>query len=147
MGKGAGIFAYGAKSHNLKPGLNLQNADIVGALKHCALSKEEWDLVRTNATRAGGGPAGKTNVTEAVRPLPALPTLPMKEYPIGKEPVAPTTACAPLVVAVGKSDTLFLATNADGNEASGIGAINVGLKVIHPTKNDAHNQDPKGQVY
>jgi phosphoketolase len=38
-------------------------------------------------------------------------------------------------------------TNADGNEASGIGNINQALKIIHPTEDPLYFQGPKGQVY
>ncbi|MCA1994433.1 MAG: phosphoketolase, partial [Coleofasciculus sp. S288] len=52
-----------------------------------------------------------------------------------------------LVAKVGESDRNFLVTNADGNEASGIGNINQALKIIHPTPDNLYNQTPKGQVY
>jgi phosphoketolase len=52
-----------------------------------------------------------------------------------------------LVGIIGKQDSNFLVTNADGNEASGIGNINQALKVIHPTVDDLYNQAPNGQVY
>jgi phosphoketolase len=52
-----------------------------------------------------------------------------------------------LVAVVGRRDRAFLVTNADGNEASGIGNINQALKIIHPTPDDLYNQAPNGQVY
>jgi phosphoketolase len=41
-----------------------------------------------------------------------------------------------LVVHVGKKDPNFVITNADGNAASGINNINIGLKIVHPTVDD-----------
>jgi phosphoketolase len=52
-----------------------------------------------------------------------------------------------LVVHVGKKDPNFLVTNADGNAASGINNINIGLKIVHPTVDDTYFQGPSGQVY
>ncbi|MBD2197897.1 MULTISPECIES: phosphoketolase family protein [Calothrix] len=145
--KGAGVHARGAKSHNLYPKDTLDAPHIVSALKERALPAEAWELVRTNAERAGGGPAAKTVVTEFELPLPDLGELPLEEYAVGGEPKVSTTAMGRLVGIVGKKDPNFLVTNADGNEASGIANINQALKIIHPTTDDLYNQAPNGQVY
>ncbi|HIK07455.1 MAG TPA: phosphoketolase [Trichormus sp. M33_DOE_039] len=145
--KGAGVHARGAKSHNLYPKDTLDAPHIVSALQTRALSPEAWQIVRTNAERAGGGPAAKTVVTEFELPLPDLGTLPLEEYAVGGEPKVSTTAMGRLVGIVGQKDQNFLVTNADGNEASGIGNINQALKIIHPTTDDLYNQAPNGQVY
>jgi len=145
--KGAGVHARGAKSHNLYPKDTLDAPHIVIALKTRALSAAAWQLVRTNAERAGGGPAAKTVVTEFELPLPELGELPLEEYAVGGEPKVSTTAMGRLVGIVGQKDKNFLVTNADGNEASGIANINQALKIIHPTTDDLYNQAPNGQVY
>ncbi|OUL26353.1 transketolase [Nostoc sp. RF31YmG] len=145
--KGAGVHARGAKSHNLYPKDTLDAPHIVSALKERALPAEAWELVRTNAERAGSGPAAKTVVTEFELPLPDLGELPLEEYAVGGEPKVSTTAMGRLVGIVGKKDPNFLVTNADGNEASGIANINQALKIIHPTTDDLYNQAPNGQVY
>ncbi|MEH1865908.1 MAG: phosphoketolase [Nostoc sp.] len=145
--KGAGVHARGAKSHNLYPKDTLDAPHIVSALQTRALSAEAWQLVRTNAERAGGGPAAKTVVTEFEFPLPELGELPLEEYAVGGEPKVSTTAMGRLVGIVGNKDRNFLVTNADGNEASGIANINQALKIIHPTTDDLYNQAPNGQVY
>ncbi|PHJ57122.1 transketolase [Nostoc linckia z18] len=145
--KGAGVHARGAKSHNLYPKDTLDAPHIVSALKTRALSAPAWQLVRTNAERAGGGPAAKTVVTEFELPLPELGELPLEEYAVGGEPKVSTTAMGRLVGIVGQKDKNFLVTNADGNEASGIANINQALKIIHPTTDDLYNQAPNGQVY
>ncbi len=145
--KGAGVHARGSKSHNLYPKDTLDAPHIVSALQTRALSAEAWQLVRTNAERAGGGPAAKTVVTEFELPLPELGELPLEEYAVGGEPKVSTTAMGQLVGIVGKKDQNFLVTNADGNEASGIANINQALKIIHPTTDDLYNQAPNGQVY
>jgi phosphoketolase len=145
--KGAGVHARGAKSHNLYPKDTLDAPHIVSALQTRALSAEAWQLVRTNAERAGGGPAAKTVVTEFELPLPQLGELPLEEYAVGGEPKVSTTAMGRLVGIVGKKDRNFLVTNADGNEASGIANINQALKIIHPTTDDLYFQAPNGQVY
>ncbi|HEY9802112.1 MAG TPA: phosphoketolase [Leptolyngbyaceae cyanobacterium] len=145
--KGAGVHAKGAKSHNLYPKDTLDAPHIVTALQSRALSPEAWQTVRTNAERAGGGPAAKTVVTEFELPLPELGTLPLEEYAVGGEAKVSTTAMGRLVGVVGQKDQNFLVTNADGNEASGIGNINQALKIIHPTADDLYNQAPNGQVY
>jgi phosphoketolase len=145
--KGAGVHARGAKSHNLYPKDTLDAPHIISALQGRALSLEAWELVRTNAERAGGGPAAKTVVTEFELSLPDLGELPLEEYAIGGDPKVSTTAMGRLVGIVGKKDANFLVTNADGNEASGIANINQALKIIHPTTDDLYNQAPNGQVY
>lgn len=144
--KGAGVHKRGAKSHNLYPGDSLDRDYIVSALQERALSPEAWQLVRTNCERAGGGPAAQTVVTESVLPLADLGTLPLTEYPLDDKQVA-TTAMGELVVHVGKQDPNFVVTNADGNAASGINNINVGLQIVHPTTDAEYFQGPGGQVY
>ncbi|MUH01204.1 phosphoketolase [Scytonema sp. UIC 10036] len=145
--KGAGVHARGAKSHNLYPKDTLDAPHIVSALKERALPVEAWELVRTNCEHAGGGPAAKTVVTEFEYPLPDLGELPLEEYAVGGDAKVSTTAMGQLVAKVGQVDGNFLVTNADGNEASGIGNINQALKIIHPTTDDLYNQTPNGQVY
>ncbi|EKQ66709.1 phosphoketolase [Leptolyngbyaceae cyanobacterium JSC-12] len=145
--KGAGVHARGAKSHNLYGHHTLDNPDIVNALKARALPPAAWELVRTNCTRANGGPASKTVVTEFVLPLPDLGSLPLEEYPIGGDSKVSTTSMGRLVAYVGQTDPGYLVTNADGNEASGIANINQALKIIHPVEDPLYNQKPGGQVY
>lgn len=145
--KGAGVHALGAKSHNLYAKDTLDAPHMITALKQRALSPEAWALVRTNAERAGGGPAAKTVVTEFELPVAELGELPLEEYAVGGAPQVSTTAMGRLVGKVGQSDRNFLVTNADGNEASGIANINQALKIIHPTSDDLYNQAPQGQVY
>jgi phosphoketolase len=145
--KGAGVHALGAKSHNLYAHHTLDNPDIVSALKRRSLSPESWDIVRINLSRAGGGPASETVVTEFVLPLPELSGLALEEFTVAGDPKVSTTAMGKLVGQVGKIDKGYLVTNADGNEASGIGNINEALKIIHPTEDSLYNQNPNGQVY
>ncbi len=145
--KGSGVHATGSKSHNLYPKDTLDAVHMVEALKKRALSVEAWELVRNNCDRAGGGPAGKTAVTEFERDLPEIGNLPLQEFEVGGEPKVSTTAMGLLVGKVGQADKNFLVTNADGNAASGIGNINQALKIIHPTQDDDYNQAPQGQVY
>jgi len=145
--KGAGVHARGAKSHNLYPKDTLDAPHIVEALQSRALPSAAWELVRTNCERAGGGPAGKTAVTEFEYPLTDLGSLPLDEYAVGGDAKVSTTAMGRLVAEVGTRDRAFIVTNADGNEASGIGNINQALKIIHPTPDDLYNQSPQGQVY
>ncbi|MBD2636988.1 phosphoketolase [Limnothrix sp. FACHB-881] len=144
--KGAGVHKRGAQSHNLYPGDNLERDYIVAALKERALSPEAWQLVRTNFERSGGGPGSQVAVTESVRPLADLGKLNLVEFPAGEKKVS-TTAMGDLVVQVGKADPDFIVTNADGNAASGINNINVGLKIVHPTTDPTYFQQPDGQVY
>ncbi len=145
--KGAGVHASGAKSHNLYAHHTFENPEIVSALKTRALSPDAWATVRTNLSRAGGGPAAETVVAEFTLPLPELDALTLEEYPVAGDPKVATTAMGKLVGQVGQLDTRYLVTNADGNEASGIGNINQALKIIHPTEDPLYFQGPKGQVY
>ncbi len=145
--KGAGVHKRGSQSHNLYPGDTLEKDYIVNALKERALSPEAWQLVRTNFERSSGGPASHHVVTEKVLPLPELGTLPLTEYEVHGEKKVATTAMGELVVNVGKKDPNFVITNADGNAASGINNINIGLKIVHPTVDDLYFQGPGGQVY
>jgi len=144
--KGAGVHAKGAKSHNLYAQHTLENADIVSALKARALSPAAWALVRQNCEAAAGGPAAQVVVTEQVLELPSLGEIPLEAYELGDSKVA-TTAMGRMVAEVGQRDRRYLVTNADGNEASGIGNINQALKIIHPTRDALYNQEPQGQVY
>ncbi|MFM6485196.1 MAG: phosphoketolase, partial [Dolichospermum sp.] len=145
--KGAGVHALGAKSHNLYPKDTLDAPHIATALQKRALSPQAWQTVRTNAERAGGGPAGKTVVTEFELPLAEIGELPLEEYAVGGDPKVSTTAMGRLVGILGNKDKNFLVTNADGNAASGIGNINEALKIIHPTVDETYHQAPGGQVY
>jgi phosphoketolase len=144
--KGAGVHAHGAKSHNLYPGDHAEKDNIAAALTRGALSPEAWALVRTNMQRAGGGPAGRTVVTEFERALPDIGTLPTEAFTPGVKAV-PSTAMARMVAALGERDRTFLVTNADGNEASNMKVINEALKIRHPTEDGLYNQAPGGQVY
>ncbi|MDJ1182643.1 hypothetical protein [Roseofilum casamattae] len=145
--KGAGVHKRGAKSHNLYPGDTTEKDYIVSALKQRALTPEAWQLVRTNFERAAGSPASKCVVSETELPLPNLGQLPLTEYPIDSEKKVATTAMGELVVHVGQNDPNFLLANADGNAASGINNVNIGLKIVHPTVDDDYFQGPQGQVY
>ena len=145
--KGAGVHKRGAQSHNLYPGDSLTKDYIIAALKERALSPEAWQLVRTNFERAAGGPAAQVAVTEKVLPLPDLGTLPLTEFAVNGDKKVATTAMGDLVVHVGKKDSNFVVTNADGNAASAINNINVGLKIVHPTTDSTYFQEPQGQVY
>ncbi len=144
--KGAGVHAKGAKSHNLYAQHTLDNPDIVNALKVRALSPAAWELVRQNCVAAAGGPAAEVVVTEQVLDLPPLGEIALEAYELGENKVA-TTAMGRMVAEVGQRDRRYLVTNADGNEASGIGNINQALKIIHPTTDPLYNQVPNGQVY
>ena len=145
--KGAGVHKRGAQSHNLYPGDTLEKDYIVNALKELALSPDAWQLVRTNFERSAGGPASHHVVTEKQLPLPYLGELPLKEFPVKGDKQVATTVMGELVVHVGKKDPNFLVSNADGNAASGINNINVGLKIVHPTEDELYFQGPQGQVY
>ena len=144
--KGAGVHAHGAKAHNLYPGDNPQKDNIAAALSRGALAPEAWELVRTNMSRAGGGPAGRTVVTEFERALPEIGSLPMQAFAPGEKAV-PATAMAHMVAELGRRDASFVVTNADGNEASNMKVINEVLKIRHPTEDALYNQAPTGQVY
>jgi len=144
--KGTGVHTVGAKSHNLYPADTLGQPHIIDGLKRRALPAEAWQLVRDNLTRAGGGPAAKTVVTEGELEFTPLPELKMEEFAIGEKAV-PSTAMGALVGQVGKSDARYVVTNADGNEASAMKNINDALKIRHPTQDPLYNQEPNGQVY
>lgn len=144
--KGAGVHALGAKAHNLYPADTLEAEPIMNGLKRRALHADAWDIVRTNLSRAGGGPAAKTVATERERVLPDLGTLPLRDFPLGDNQV-PATAFGAVVATVGQRDPQFVVTNADGNEASAMKNINDALKIRHPTADPLYNQAPNGQVY
>jgi len=144
--KGAGVHATGAKSHNLYPGDNFDKPSIAEGLQKRALSEYDWQLVRDNFSRAGGGPAAKTVVTEFELELPQLGELPKQEFSIGDKAV-PSTTMGLLVGEVGRRDRRFVVTNADGNEASAMKNINEALTIRHPTADALYNQGPEGQVY
>ncbi|AFZ54188.1 hypothetical protein [Cyanobacterium aponinum] len=145
--KGAGVHKTGAKSHNLYPGDTLDKDYIASALQERALTKEAWELVRTNFVRSNGGSNVDVAVTEKELPLPDLGQLPLTEYEVGGEKKVATTAMGEIVVHVGKNDPNFVVTNADGNAASGINNINIGLNIVHPTTDETYFQQPQGQVY
>lgn len=144
--KGAGVHTVGSRSHNLYPGDTLDQPHMVEALKRRALSPQAWALVRENFTRAGGGPAARTVVTESVLKLAPMTGLPLQEFDTDSRQV-PSTAMGTLVAAVGRADPRFVVTNADGNEASGMKNINEALQIRHPTADPLYNQGPGGQVY
>lgn len=144
--KGAGVHASGAKSHNLYPGDRADKPNIAAALERGALAPEAWALVRTLLSRAGGGPAGETVVTEFERPLTDIGRLPVQEFPVGDKAV-PASAMAAQVAELGRRDPLFVVTNADGTEASAMKVINEALKIRHPTPDALYHQGPDGQVY
>lgn len=145
--KGAGSHGSGSKSHHLYPQFTLQHADIIGGLQRRALSAAGWTVVRENLRRAGGGPAAKVAVTERERALPALPALPLKDFPVGGDAQIPSSALSPLVAAVGAADPDLIATSADGNEASGLRGVNDALRIRHPIKDDLYSQSPDGRVF
>ena len=144
--KGAGVHKNGAKSHNLYPADTLDAPHISSALERRALSPEAWELVRTLCVRAGGGPAAEVAVTESELALAPLGELPIKDFAIGEKAV-PSTSLGSLIAAVGKADSRFVVTNADGNEASGMANINEALKIRHPSEDGLYHQKPEGQVY
>jgi len=144
--KGAGVHTVGAKSHNLYPADTLDAAHIVEGLQRRALPAEAWQIVRENFSRAGGGPAAKTVVTESELELAPLPPLEMQAFAPGEKAV-PSTAMGALVAQVGRADPRYVVTNADGNEASAMKNINDALKIRHPTQDPLYNQSPQGQVY
>jgi phosphoketolase len=144
--KGAGVHTTGAKSHNLYPADRLDQPHIVEGLQRRALPAAAWQTVRDNFSRAGGGPAARTVVTESVLDLAPLPKFVMQEF--GKtDKAVPSTAMGALVAQLGKADPRFVVTNADGNEASAMKNINDALKIRHPTTDPLYNQSPAGQVY
>ncbi|MEA3243458.1 MAG: phosphoketolase, partial [Pseudomonadota bacterium] len=144
--KGSGVHTVGAKSHNLYPADTLDAEHMISGLERRALPPEAWQIVRDNFSRAGGGPAVKTVVTERELELIPLPKLDMQNFTRGEKAV-PATAMGALVAQVGKADKRFVVTNADGNEASAMKNINDALKIRHPTQDPLYNQSPDGQVY
>ena len=144
--KGAGVHATGAKSHNLYAHHTLDSDDVKAGLQRRALPIQAWKVTRENFRHAGGGPAARVAVTESVRELPSLDGLPLTEFAVGENHI-PTTAFGNVVGEVGKRDPLFVVTNADGNEASGMANINKALTIRHPTADDLYFQGPAGQVY
>jgi phosphoketolase len=144
--KGTGVHTVGAKSHNLYPADTLDQPHIIKGLKRRALPEQAWQIVRDNFSRAGGGPAAKTVVTESELNIVALPKLEMQEFSKDEKAV-PSTAMGALVAQVGEADKRFVVANADGNEASAMKNINDALKIRHPTTDPLYNQSPNGQVY
>ncbi|MCG6935800.1 MAG: phosphoketolase [Proteobacteria bacterium] len=144
--KGTGVHTVGAKSHNLYPADTLDQPHIIDGLKRRALPETAWQIVRDNFSRAGGGSAAKTVVTESELAITALPGLKMQEFSKDEKAV-PSTAMGALVAQVGKADKRFVVTNADGNEASAMKNINDALKIRHPSQDPLYNQEPNGQVY
>ena len=144
--KGTGVHTVGAKSHNLYPADTLDQPHIIDGLKRRALPEAAWQIVRDNFSRAGGGPAVKTVVTESELAITPLPQLKMQEFSKDEKAV-PATAMGALVAQVGQADKRFVVTNADGNEASAMKNINDALKIRHPTADPLYNQEPTGQVY
>ncbi|EAU54435.1 transketolase [Mariprofundus ferrooxydans] len=144
--KGAGVHTVGAKSHNLYPQDTLDQPHIIDGLKRRALPPEAWQIVRDNLSRAGGGPAAKTVVTESELAIAPMPQLAMQEFTPADKAV-PATAMGALVAQMGQADPRFVVTNADGNEASAMKNINDALKIRHPSTDPLYNQQPDGQVY
>jgi len=144
--KGAGVHTLGAKSHNLYPADTLDQPHIIDGLKRRALPEDAWQIIRENFSRAGGGPAVKTAVTESELEIPGLPEFNMQEFSKDEKAV-PATAMGALVAQMGQSDKRYVVTNADGNEASAMKNINDALKIRHPTADPLYNQEPTGQVY
>ncbi|MDT8403809.1 phosphoketolase [Sulfuriflexus sp.] len=144
--KGAGVHTVGARSHNLYPTDTLDQPHIIEGLQRRALPEAAWKIVRDNFMRAGGGPAGKTVVTESELDITPMPELNMQEFAIGEKAV-PSTAMGALVAQLGQADKRFVVANADGNEASAMKNINEALKIRHPTTDPLYNQGPEGQVY
>jgi phosphoketolase len=122
--KGAGVHKVGAKAHNLYPADTLDAEHIVAGLQRRALAPEAWRIVRDNFSRAGGGPAAKTAVTEHVLDIVPLPELPIRNSSPATSRCRPPPS-APWWPHVGQVDPYFVVTNADGNEASAMANINV----------------------
>ncbi len=144
--KGTGVHTVGAKSHNLYPADTLDQPHIIDGLKRRALPETAWQIVRDNFSRAGGGAAAKTVVTESELDIVPLPEFEMQEFSKDEKAV-PATAMGALVAQMGQADKRFVVTNADGNEASAMKNINDALKIRHPTTDPLYNQEPNGQVY
>jgi phosphoketolase len=140
------VHTVGAKSHNLYPKDTLDQPHIIEGLKRRALPPEAWRIVRDNFSRAGGGPAVRTVVTESELDIVPMPKLAMEAFKPGDKAV-PSTAMGALVAQMGKADPRFVVTNADGNEASAMKNINDALKIRHPSRDPLYNQEPNGQVY
>jgi phosphoketolase len=145
--KGAGAHASGAKSHHLYPHFTLEHEAIVEGLKRRALAPEAWQCVRRNFSRAGGGPASRVILTEQPRPLVPVPPLPYARLVPGGNPAVPSTAIGPLVAAIAAADPDFLASNADGNEASGLRNVSDALVIRHPVSDAIYSQGPAGRMY
>lgn len=148
--KGTGVHTVGAKSHNLYPADTLDKQHIIDGLTRRALPPQAWQIVRDNFSRAGGGPAAKTVVTEKVLEIAALGKLPLNDFAIGAigdKRQIPSTAMGALVGAVAKADPRYLVSNADGNEASGMKNINEAMLIRHPTADGLYHQAPNGRVY
>ncbi|MFW2374265.1 MAG: phosphoketolase [Gammaproteobacteria bacterium] len=144
--KGTGVHTVGAKSHNLYPTDTLDQPHIIDGLKRRALPEAGWKIVRDNFSRAGGGAAAKTVVTESELDIVAMPKFDMQDFSKDEKAV-PSTAMGQLVAQMGRADARFVVTNADGNEASAMKNINDALKIRHPTTDPLYNQSPNGQVY
>ena len=144
--KGTGVHTTGAKSHNLYPVDTLDQPHIIDGLKRRALPEAAWQIVRDNFSRAGGGAASKTVVTESELDIVAMPKFEMQDFSKDEKAV-PSTAMGKLVAQMGQADARFVVTNADGNEASAMKNINDALKIRHPTTDPLYNQSPNGQVY
>lgn len=144
--KGSGVHTVGAKSHNLYPADTLDAEPIRAGLARRALPARAWQIVRDNFSRAGGGPAAKTVVTEKVLPIEPLDRLPLTDHAVGGKQV-PSTSMGALVGAVAKADARYLVSNADGNEASGMKNINEAMQIRHPTADPLYHQGPNGRVY
>lgn len=144
--KGAGVHTLGAKSHNLYPADTLDQPHMMAGLQRRAIPAAGWQIVRDNFSRAGGGPAAKTAVTESELSLAALPNFVLQDF-AKTEKAVPATAMGALVAQMGMADKRFVVTNADGNEASAMKNINDALKIRHPTVDPLYNQSPNGQVY
>lgn len=145
--KGAGSHSSGSKSHHLYPQFTLQHPDIIAGLQRRALTATGWAVVRENFRRAGGGPAAEVIPTEKRRGPAPLAVLPLREFPVGGGAQVPSSALGVLIEAVGASDPEFIVTSADGNEASGLRAVNDALKIRHPVRDDLYSQAPDGRVF
>lgn len=145
--KGAGSHGSGSKSHHLYPQFTLDHADIIAGLKRRALSSDEWMIVRQNFRRSAGGSAADVVITERTRALPDLRELPLRDFSLQEAAQIPTSALSPLVAAVAQADQDFIATNADGNEASGLRGVNDAMRIRHPTTDDVYSQSPDGRVF
>jgi phosphoketolase len=145
--KGAGSHGSGSKSHHLYPQFTLQHPDIISGLQRRALTPEGWTMVRDNFRRAGGGSAAEIVVTERTRARATYQPLPLREFPVGDQAQIPSSALSPLVAALAQADSDFIATNADGNEASGLRAVSDALRIRHPVRDDLYSQSPDGRVF